>query len=55
METLKYKIIKNKTQYKEYCFTLEDLISAKKILGREKDIAMIKELRVIQAGLKKKK
>jgi len=35
--------------------SIEDLISAKKILGREKDIAMIKELRVIQAGLKKKK
>lgn len=27
METLKYKIIKNKTQYKEYCNTLEELFS----------------------------
>ena len=26
METLKYKIIKNKTQYKEYCNELENLI-----------------------------
>ena len=28
METLKYKIIKNKIQYKEYCNALEELISA---------------------------
>lgn len=28
METLKYKIIKSKTQYKEYCKALEELVSA---------------------------
>src|SRR5688572_15643741 len=28
METLKYKVIKNKTQYKEYCKTLEGLIES---------------------------
>lgn len=28
METLKYKIIKNKTQYKEYCEVLENLVES---------------------------
>jgi HTH-type transcriptional regulator / antitoxin HigA len=28
METLKYKIIRTKTQYKEYCRTLEGLVSS---------------------------
>ncbi len=28
METLKYKIIKSKTQYKEYCKTLEELVDS---------------------------
>ncbi len=30
METLKYKIIRTKTQYKEYCQTLEGLVSSNK-------------------------
>src|ERR1051326_39082 len=29
METLKYKVIKNKTQYKEYCNILDELVDAK--------------------------
>jgi len=29
METLKYKVIKSKSQYKEYCNTLEELVFAK--------------------------
>jgi HTH-type transcriptional regulator/antitoxin HigA len=31
METLKYKVIKNKTQYNQYCNQLEDLLTAENV------------------------
>lgn len=37
METLKYRVIKTKSQYKEYCDTLEDLISLKTRTKQTKD------------------
>jgi HTH-type transcriptional regulator / antitoxin HigA len=44
MGTLKYKIIKNKTQYKEYCKTLEALVatsSKSKAMGEEIELITI--------------
>jgi len=37
MKPLKYKVIKNKTQYKEYCAVLEDLKSRRPIKKKAKE------------------
>jgi HTH-type transcriptional regulator/antitoxin HigA len=42
METLKYKIIKNKTQYKEYCNVLEELV-----MNSSKDKSIKEEIELL--------
>jgi len=41
METLKYKIIKSKTQYKEYCNILEDLLKNAKKREEKEEIELL--------------
>ena len=41
METLKYKVIKTDDQYREYCNTLEQLVSSKTAQAAEEEIELL--------------